>query len=139
MTAIARTVSDYVKENRSAATVATDLAAAIEAARRDGGRVATLIVPHDSQTGAADGTIQSPRAQPQKTYSLDQVTRCAAALTTGNSALLLGGEALAEAGLMLAGRIAASTGAGLLCDTFFARMERGVGTPRSNAAALFCR
>ena len=32
ITAIARTVSDYVKENRSAATVAVDLAAAIEAA-----------------------------------------------------------------------------------------------------------
>ena len=30
-----RTVSDYVKENRSAATVAMDLAAAIDAARRE--------------------------------------------------------------------------------------------------------
>ena len=129
VTAIARTVSDYVKENRSAATVAMDLAAAIDAARREGGRVATLIVPHDSQTGAADGTIPMPRAQPQKTCSLDRVTRCAAALKTGNSALLLGGEALSEAGVLLAGRVAVGTGADLLCDTFFARMERGVGLP----------
>ena len=129
ITAIARTVSDYVKENQSAATVATDLAAAIEAAMREGGSVATLIVPHDSQTGAADSPSPMPRAQPQKTYSLDRVTRCAAALKTGNSALLLGGEALSEAGMMLAGRIAGSTGADLLCDTFFARMERGVGLP----------
>jgi len=129
ITAIARTVSDYVKENRSAATVAVDLAAAIEVAGREGGHVATLIVPHNSETGEADGTIPLPHAQPQKTFSADQVSRSAAAVKSGNSALLLGGEALSEPGLRLAGRIAGSTGADLLCDTFFARMERGVGLP----------
>ena len=129
VSAIARTVSDYVKENRSAATVAADLAGAIEAALRNGSRVATLIVPHDSQTGEAGDAIPLPHAQPQKTFSADQVSRSAAALKSGNSALLLGGEALSEPGLRLAGRIAGCTGADLLCDTFFARMQRGVGLP----------
>ena len=69
VSAIARTVSDYVKENRSAATVAADLAGALEAALRNGGRVATLIVPHDSQTGEAGDAIPLPHAQPQKTFS----------------------------------------------------------------------
>jgi acetolactate synthase-1/2/3 large subunit len=129
VTAIARTVSDYVKKNQSAATVAADLAAAIEAAKREGGRVATLVVPHDSQTDEADGAVPLPHPRPQKTYSAAQVARSAAALKAGNAALLLGGEALSEAGMLLAGRVAAGTGADLLCDTFFARMERGVGLP----------
>jgi len=50
---IARTVSDYVKENRAAATLAADLAEAIEATTREGGWVATLVVPHDLQAAAA--------------------------------------------------------------------------------------
>ena len=60
VTAIARTVSDYVKENRSAAMVAMDLAAAIDAARREGGRVATLIVPHDLKPARRTGPSPSP-------------------------------------------------------------------------------
>ena len=55
----------------------------------------------------------------------------------GKSALLLGGEALSEAGILLAGRIAAATGADLLCDTFFARMERGGELPNSTRLPYF--
>jgi acetolactate synthase-1/2/3 large subunit len=43
--------------------------------------------------------------------------------------LLLGGRALREAGLSVAGRLAAATGARLLCETFPARLERGAGLP----------
>jgi acetolactate synthase-1/2/3 large subunit len=134
---VARTVSDYVKENRGATTVAADLADAIEGATRNGGCIATLIVPHDSQTGEASHVIPVHRARPKKIYSPAQVLRSATALKIGKSALLLGGEALSEAGILLPGRIAATTGADLLCDTFFARMERGGELPISTRLPYF--
>ena len=59
------------------------------------------------------------------------------ALKSGKSALLLGAEALSEPGLMLAGRIAAIGGVDLLCDTFFARMERGGGLPSTTKLPYF--
>jgi acetolactate synthase I/II/III large subunit len=108
---IARTVSDYVKENRGATTVAVDLADAIEGAIRNGGCIAALIVPHDSQIGEASDAIPVPRAHPKKTFSSAQVNQSATALKSGTSAILLGGEALSEVGMLLAGRIAATTGA----------------------------
>jgi acetolactate synthase I/II/III large subunit len=64
-----------------------------------------------------------------KIYSSRRIVQAAKALKSGKSALLLGGDALSEPGIMLAGRIAAIGGADLLCDTFFARMERGGGLP----------
>jgi acetolactate synthase I/II/III large subunit len=137
VSAIARTVSDYVKENRAASTVAADLAGAIEGTARIGGSVATLIVPHDSQTDEATDVVPRPRAHPRKTYSSAQVDQAVAALKSGTSAILLGGEALSEAGMWLAGRIATATGAHLLCDTFFARMERGGELPVATRLPYF--
>jgi len=58
-------------------------------------------------------------------------------LKLGKSALLLGGDALLEPGIMLAGRIAAIGGADLLCDTFFARMERGGDLPSPTKLPYF--
>ena len=66
-----------------------------------------------------------------------QVIQAAKALKSGKSAILLGGEALSEVGMMVAGRIAAITGADLLCDTFFARMERGGGLPTATRLPYF--
>jgi acetolactate synthase-1/2/3 large subunit len=47
----------------------------------------------------------------------------------GRTALLLGGRALREPGLIAAGRIAAATGAKLLAEVFPTRLERGAGLP----------
>jgi acetolactate synthase I/II/III large subunit len=121
---LARTVSDHVKKRLGATTVALDVAEAIEAAMENGGRVATLIVPHDPQIGEAGDGIPVRRVRAKKTYSSRRVVQAAKALKSGKSALLLGGQALSEPGIMLAGRIAAIGGTDLLCDTFFARMER---------------
>ena len=134
---VARTVSDYVKENLGAHTVAVDLAEAIGGAMQNGGRIATLIVPHDSQIGEAGGSIPVRRASPKKTYSSGHVSQAAKVLKSGKSAILLGGEALSEAGMIVAGRIAAIAGADLLCDTFFARMERGGGLPIATRLPYF--
>ena len=133
---LAHTVSDFVKKSLVATKVAFDLADAIEAAM-NGGRIATLIVPHDVQIGDAGDGTPVRRASAKKTYSSRRVTQAAKALKSGKSALLLGGDALSESGIMLAGRIAAIRGADLLCDTFFARMERGAGLPSPTKLPYF--
>ena len=127
--AVARNVSDYIKRNQGTATIASDLGEAIAATMEKGGRIATLIVPHDIQIGKAGAEIPERRGLPKTQYSSRHVTQSAQALKAGKSALLLGGPALSEAGIMLAGRIAAASGADLICDTFFARMERGGDLP----------
>ena len=134
---LAHTVSDYVKKSLGATTVAFDLADAIEGAMENGGRIATLIVPHDAQIGEASDGIPVRRVRAKKTYSLRRVVQAAKALKASKSALLLGGDALSEPGIMLAGRIAAVGGADLLCDTFFARMERGGGLPSPTKLPYF--
>ena len=137
ISAIARTVSDYVKENRAASTVAVDLAGAIEGTAGNGGCVATLIVPHNSQTGEASEQHPAAPRSTEEDLFVGASVRSAAALKSGNSAILLGGEALSEAGMRLAGRIATTTGADLLCDTFFARMERGGELPVATRLPYF--
>ncbi|MBI1180161.1 MAG: acetolactate synthase large subunit [Alphaproteobacteria bacterium] len=126
---VARIVGDHVRENLEAGTVAMDLVDAVDATRQNGGGIATLTVPHDSQLGEAGDAIPRSRPVPSRTFSAEHVAQAAEALASGRAAMLLGGEALSEAGLALAGRIAAATGADLYCDTFFARMERGGGLP----------
>ncbi|MGE0667819.1 MAG: acetolactate synthase large subunit [Sphingomonadales bacterium] len=134
---VARTVSDYVKENLGATTVAVDLADAVEGAKQNGGRIATLTVPHDSQLGDAGTAIPVRRPEPRKAFSSGNVIQAAKALGEGRCAILLGAEALSEEGIMLAGRIAAATGADLLADSFFARMERGGGLPHVTKVPYF--
>ena len=94
-------------------------------------------MPHDAQIGAAGDVIPARRDQPKKTYSAGRVVQATRALKAGKASLLLGGNALSQPGLMLAGRIAASGGVDLLCDTFFARMERGGGLPSPRKLPYF--
>ncbi len=135
--AVARNVSDFIKRNRGAEAIASDITEAIGAAMEKGGRIATLIVPHDFQIGEADFEIPERRALPNNRFSTSHVTQSARALKAGKSALLLGGPALSEAGIKLAGRIAAASGADLICDTFFARMERGGDLPSPTRLPYF--
>ena len=60
----------------------------------------------------------------------EAVEAAAEALQSGNVALHLCGRSLLEEGLRLAGKIAGATGAALICDTFFTRMERGGDLPK---------
>ena len=126
---VAGIVCNEVHRCRNASGIAGDVAQAIARASANGGRIATLIVPHDLQTAIASGAVSA--AAPPKTPAFDasNVRAAAAALKHGKSALFLGGTALSENGLKCAGRIAAATGADLMCETFFARMERGRDLP----------
>jgi acetolactate synthase-1/2/3 large subunit len=125
---VARNVSGWVRESRSAADVGRDATDAIVAAMR--GCVATLVLPADASwsEGAEPGPVAAftlPVRVPT-----DEVSLAGKALRSGEpAALLLGGAALDERGLVAAARVAAATGAKLLCETFPARLERGAGIP----------
>jgi acetolactate synthase I/II/III large subunit len=124
----ARPVSYWVHSSPSSLTVAADGARAVQAALMPPGHIATLILPADTAWNEADGPAPAlPRPQPSP-VSGDAVDRVAKALVNGKrTTILIRGAALKERGLVAAGRIAAKTGARLVCDTFTARIQRGAG------------
>src|SRR5919107_1906186 len=92
------------------------------------GRVATLILPADVSWNEADGPAPLPPVEGRAPVAPETISNVARVLRSGEPALLfMGGDALREPGLMLAGRIAAKTGARLLAQTLNARVERGAG------------
>ncbi len=126
---LANPVSNWVRRSNSAAEIAGDAAEAVAVASVKPGSIATLILPHDAQLEPASGaaTVNSI-AEPQAVS--DEAIRLAAEVLRGESAaLFLGAYALRERGLKAVARIAAATGCKLMCESFPARWERGVGTP----------
>jgi len=127
---VARNVSTWIRRSLHPESIGADAAAAVAAACGPPGQIATLILPADvswSEGGSvAPAEPRAPRAA-VRAEALDAVS--AALRSKQNSALLLGGSALRERGLVAASRIAAATGAALLVETFSARAERGAGIP----------
>jgi acetolactate synthase-1/2/3 large subunit len=126
--AVAGTFSAWVRRSLSPADVGADAADAVAAAGTGG--IATLILPADVSwsDGAAVAAPVPVRSAPRP--GPDAVEAAATALTSGEPAVLfLGGDAVREAGQLLASRIAAATDARLMCETFPARMPRGAGLP----------
>lgn len=125
---LARPVSGWVHSSTSALTVAADGARAVAAALKPPGQIATLILPADTAWNDADGPSPALPRESAANVGDGAVERVAAALTSGKKcALLMRGAVLKERGLKAAGRIAAKSGARLLCDTFSPRIERGAG------------
>lgn len=131
---VARPVSAWVRTARTAEGLAADGHDAVSAAlagRPDpAGGVATLIVPADCAWGAgrpAGSFSAPPRQMPPNAGAVDD----AVAVIDARTLLLLDGNALGEAGLDAAGRIAARTGCRVYTTTFPARVEAG---PRLFAA-----
>ena len=91
------------------------------------------MIPADvSWTEVDDGAGPTPTrvAVRPRAVASDVAEDVAKALRSGEPAVvLLGGGATRRAGLMAAGRVAATTGAKLLGETFPARLERGAGLP----------
>jgi acetolactate synthase I/II/III large subunit len=124
----ARPFSDWVMTSADSRSVARDGADAVAAAMAPPGRVATLILPADASWNEADGPAPLPPVEGREPVAPEAISDVARALRSGEPAVLfLGGRALREPGLMLAGRIAAKTGARLLAQTLNARVERGAG------------
>ncbi len=126
--AVARNVSRWIKSASTPADVGRDTTDAIAAAMAGG--VATLILPADASwsEGATPGAIAAQLEVAR--IPAEDIDLAAKALRSGEpAALLLGGGALDEAGLRAAARVAAATGAKMLCETFPARLTRGAGLP----------
>ena len=124
----ARPFSDWVLTSADSRAVARDGAAAVAAAIAPPGRVATLILPADVSWNEADGPAPLPPVEGHAPVAPEAISDVARALRSGEPAVLfMGGHALREPGLTLAGRIAARSGARLLAQTLNARVERGAG------------
>ncbi|WP_157016880.1 acetolactate synthase large subunit [Mesorhizobium xinjiangense] len=122
-------MSDWVHTSRDASSVARDASAAITAARARGGQVATLILPADTAWSAGGQPPDAPAPPPAlQTVDPGAVGAAVNALRSGEPALLLlGGRALRQGALEMAGRIAAATGARLATPYGIGRLERGAG------------
>jgi acetolactate synthase-1/2/3 large subunit len=135
---LARPVSGWVRTSTTAAGVAAVAAAAVEAAMRPPGQVATLIVPQDCQWEEADGPAPAPSLPVARDVGGDSIEVAARTLREETPAVLfLGGAALLERGLRAASRIAAATGCRLLGETFAARYDRGARLPVIERLAYF--
>jgi len=124
----ARPVSAWLHSSTDALSVASDGARAVQAARQAPGQIATLILPADTAWLPADRAApRLPVAGPAAVAD-SAIDQAAKALRNGKrTAILMRGAVLQQRGLEAAGRIAAKTGARLLCDTFAPRLQRGAG------------
>ncbi len=124
----AKPFSRWVHTCPDAKLVAAAGAAAIAAALEPPGGVATLILPADTAWNEANGPAPILPVPARARVSAEAVREAAKVLRSGEPALiLLGGPALRERGLELAGRLCAKTGARMLAQGSNARIERGAG------------
>jgi acetolactate synthase-1/2/3 large subunit len=128
---IAGAVSGWYRSTARADDVAGDAVDAVAAAYGPPGCVATLVLPADASWSESSTGPCPPRAPARHTVvPSDTVDEVAKALRSGEkAALLLGGQALRADGLHAASRVAGTTGAALLGETFPANLERGAGIP----------
>jgi acetolactate synthase I/II/III large subunit len=124
----ARPVSSWIHESKRAASVASDAARAVQAARAAPGCIATLILPADTAWNPAErpaSALPDIQAAKVSTSAVDDVAKL---LSNGKkTAFILRGTALHGAGLEAAGRVRTKSGARLLCDTFAPRLDLGAG------------
>lgn len=124
----ARLQAHWLRTVRSSASIGSDGAEAVQAAMAGAGQVASLIVPANRAWDAGGVPAEARPVPAREKVSGETVEAAAQALTAGEpAALLLGGDALTERGLVAAGRIATATGASLLQETFPRRIQRGAG------------
>ncbi|MCI4643538.1 MAG: acetolactate synthase large subunit [Hyphomonadaceae bacterium] len=126
---VARPMSDWVRVSRSARDLAQAGVEAFLAAGTYPGKIASLIVPADHAWGEGSSPVDAPEQALPPSSPQAVIDEAAGALrgVEGETCLYLGGRALREGALVQAGRIAAATGARLICETFPARLQRGVG------------
>ncbi len=124
----ARPVSGWVRTATRAETVGRDASVAVQAARTAPGQIATLILPADTAWDAG-GVVAEALPVPERPQAEAHAVRGAASvLRSGEKTLLLlGGDALREAPLRSAHRIAAATGATMMALGSNGRVARGQG------------
>jgi acetolactate synthase-1/2/3 large subunit len=128
---IARPVSSWVRTAKTSEGLAVDGVAAVQAALTPNpnplGNIATLIVPADCAWGPGRATERAGVARRPKVA--EEAIAAVAPRVGVATVLLMDGEALSEAGIRAAARVAAATGCTLMSTTFPARIEQGPGVP----------
>ena len=126
---VARVVSHWAHQARSASDLAVLGSLAARYSRIGAGKICTVVAPTNCHWDPAVAPpvpappMETPKVSPQT------IQEVAALLSNGKrTAILLGNHALYGAGLELAGRISLKTGAPLLGETFAPRISRGEGS-----------
>jgi len=142
---LAAPVSDWLFTSTSPGNLTVELAAAIDAATGPPGRVCSLIVPADHQSGpvvtsqvvASNAATHLPSVPNRTSSALDSDAVAARLREAHKVALLLGGNALTREGQRAAGRLCLSMGAKGFVETFPARWDRGAGVPTFDRLPYF--
>ena len=125
---VAAPMSNWVRTSESADDLVALSAEAVAVASGFPGKIATLIAPANHAWEEAAGPVAPIEKTAATIVDENAIDAAVAALRSGEPcALFAGGPALRESALEQLGRIAAATGAKILCETFPARLERGVG------------
>ncbi|HET9891400.1 MAG TPA: acetolactate synthase large subunit [Mycobacterium sp.] len=134
--ALAGSVSGWVRRTADASQVSADAVEGI-AASRWGSQISTLILPADVSWCDGAQLFSNLQAEPTGADPL-LAPEVLEVLRSGEpTVIMVGGDATRRAGLAAATRIAAATGARVLCETFPARLERGAGVPAVDRLAYF--
>jgi acetolactate synthase-1/2/3 large subunit len=132
--------SDWVKVSTSADDLAHSGAEAVRASLEGSGKITTLIAPanHAWEATTADAGNPPPPVRAPAVATESAILEAVNALATGRpTAFLLGGKALRADSLAMAGRIAKTSGARVLSETFAARMQRGAGRFKAERLQYF--
>ena len=128
---ISQAVSHWTRVSSNSTDVAMNGAAAVQAARSQNGRVATLVLPADTAWNEANAAANLlDIGESLHRPSIVDIEAAAARLVTPNAALMIGGSALFGLQRELAGKISAETGCRLLADTLIPRISKGAGTAK---------
>jgi acetolactate synthase-1/2/3 large subunit len=127
---VSRAISHWTRSSDSAAAVAVDGAAAVQAARGRNGQIATLILPANTAWEQAVAPQVAPAPAPLRRPSQADLQAAARALQQPGAALLVDGRALWTDLGQVAARIAQVTGCRLLAPCLPARIRRGAGAVR---------
>ena len=125
---LAKPMSNWVRTSRSPSDLAEAGAEAVATSQTYPGQITTIIAPGDhawtdgAKTARMKDAPETPRSKQSTVAEAAEILKL-----TGPSAIFLGGRALREGALVQAGRIAAKTGARIICETLPARLQRGVG------------
>jgi len=125
---LARAVSHWVRTSATSERVGADGAAAVQAALTSPGQIATLILPADTAWNPGGKVAEPLPVLVRPAVAPDVIRTIAQTLRKGKpSMLVLSGQALSEAGLVAAQRVAHASGARLRTSGQIPRMARGRG------------
>jgi acetolactate synthase-1/2/3 large subunit len=129
--ALARQYSKWLRTSPSSAVVGKDCAEAIAAAKAAPTGIATLILPSDTAWGDDGKVVAVPDILQAPAVAAGDVERAATMLKNGMRTAIVLGPPLTqdEDTLLVAGRIAAATGARLFAPFNVTRVLRGAGLP----------